>query len=163
MESYPIGPDKRFVRYKFSEGGPLTACFVALLSFGFFVFGLNHLAWQHRFAATTLPARGVITAVEIGDNDGTRMYTPTVRYIPANERDPVTFKSRMSTSTFCREGETVAVLYPPDNVFDAELESNVRSPWFAWGFVGIGAICALLFASVARSMVVGYETSDADD
>ena len=71
MESYPIGPGKRFVRYKFSEGGPLIASLVALISFGFFAYGVNHFVWQQRFAVTALPAHGVITRVEIGDNDGT--------------------------------------------------------------------------------------------
>ncbi|MBC8139794.1 MAG: hypothetical protein H8F28_28260, partial [Fibrella sp.] len=84
MESYPTAPGKKFVRYSLFEVPTLFMILCALVALGFSGFGVNHFVWQQRFAATALPARGVVTRVEANHSDGTTGCTPTVRYTPAS-------------------------------------------------------------------------------
>ncbi|MBC8141029.1 MAG: DUF3592 domain-containing protein [Armatimonadetes bacterium] len=160
MESHRITPGKSFVRYHFTDSVTLILAFFVAVSLVLFGIGLRHLMWQQNFAAIAIAATGTVTRIDTGENEGQTLYRPTVRFAPAPNAAPVTFRSRMSTAHPYRFGESVVVRYDPANPRKAELSDNVENPFFTWGLMVTGTVGAGAFGWLVRMFTRGMVVDD---
>lgn len=161
MESYPIAPGKKFVRYKLTDGPVLVlAAAVLCLPLMLFGFGLRHHLWQRNFDAVALTATGTVTRVDQQWGDSGTLYTPTVRFETTNSPAPILFRSRVSSGRYYAVGESVVVRFDPKNVRRAELQDTVGSPVLAFGMMGVSGAFLAVMGTVLRNMLAGFETDD---
>jgi Protein of unknown function (DUF3592) len=116
-----------------------------LLGVGLVVGGVSYLTGEQRFAATAAHADGIVVGHRVSMSNGKTTYCPVVRFRTAREQ-PIQFTSGLCDSNAPAVGDSVKVLYDPDNPRHAKLDSTLNR-LARWGFGGAITVVGLLFAA----------------
>lgn len=136
--------------------------FIALIKYGFSIVGAGLLGLgiylainAHNFTSTSATATGYVVknATSRSASSELSVYTPIIAFT-TQDGDPVVFASASSSSPPMYDvGETVTVLYPPDNPHDAEISGFFH----LWGAALITGGLGVVFLGVGVTLLaLGY-------
>jgi hypothetical protein len=107
---------------KYKIMGPV----IFLIGAGIFVGGFLFLQHRYEFMQIALPAMGTVVELEESYSDDSYVYYPIVEYAPPNSYDLIRFRHNSgSNPPSYRIGEEVDVLFDPDDVNNAMIDSGL--------------------------------------
>ena len=144
---------KEFIRSFFSMFSSLSVLIPILFGLPFLGFGVNTLYKTYRDTQLFVKADGVVVDINISSDDDGTAYAPVVRYTTQEGQQVLYASNFYSNPADFQMGDTVHMIYNPNDASDAHISTWVRLWLFPTILTSIGlltigiSLCRGLFSN----------------
>jgi hypothetical protein len=106
---------------------------------------------ERRYISKALRANGIVQSLRLDPQSRSNVYFPIVSFTTA-AGNSVVIESKTSRTGGFRVGQSVSVLYNPDNPNDMQIDVW----WSRWGMVILAAVLAAFFLGIGLNALTSY-------